>query len=170
MPVKHSKKTGKDERTLEGNVGELLTLRKRTISTAESCTGGLVSNRLTDVPGSSRYFKMGVIVYSNRSKASILKISGGLIKKKGAISPEVARLMAEGIRRLARTDLGLALTGIAGPTGATRKKPIGLVFIALAAAERTICRCFNFKGDSSAIKLKASEAGLDMVRRYLLKS
>ena len=160
----------KDEQTLEGKVGELLRLRKRTISLAESCTGGLTANRLTNVPGSSKYFKMGVITYSNESKASILKISGGLIKKKGAVSPEVARLMAKGIRTLARSDLGLALTGIAGPGGATRTKPLGLVFIALATDKGTICRKFNFKGDRTAIKLKASEAGLDMVRRYLLTS
>jgi len=159
----------KDEQTLEGKVGELLRLQKRTISLAESCTGGLTANRLTNVGGSSKYFKMGVITYSDESKASILKISGRLIKKNGAVSPEVARLMAKGIRTLARSDLGLALTGIAGPGGATRTKPIGLVFIALATDQGTICRKFNFKGDRTAIKLKASEAGLDMVRRYLTK-
>ncbi len=159
----------KDEQTLEGKVGELLRLQKRTISLAESCTGGLTANRLTNIGGSSKYFKMGVITYSNESKASILKISRALIKKNGAVSPGIARLMAKAVRTLARSDLGLAFTGIAGPGGATRTKPVGLVFIALATDKGTICRKFNFKGDRAAIKLKASEAGLDMVRRYLIK-
>ena len=159
----------KDEQTLEGKVGELLRAQKRSISLAESCTGGLIANRLTNVPGSSRYFKMGVITYSNQSKASILKISPDLIKKNGAVSAEVARLMAKAVRTLGRSGLGLAVTGIAGPGGATRTKPVGLVFIALATDKGIIYRKFNFKGDRTAIKLKASEAGLDIVRRYLTK-
>ncbi len=159
---------GKDSETLEACVGKLLRSNKKTISVAESCTGGLISNRITDVPGSSRYFPLGIIAYSNREKTKLLGIPDELIKKQGAVSKEVASLMAENIRKIAPSDIGLGVTGIAGPSGNTLVKKIGLIYIALSSGEKTEVREFRFLGERKEIKLKTSQAALDMVRRHLL--
>ena len=135
---------------------------------AESCTGGLISNRITDIPGSSKYFKRGAIAYSNEVKVSALKVSPQLLKRYGAISRQVATQMAKNIREIVGTDYGLGVTGIAGPTGGTRSKPVGLVYIALAAPKNTLCCKFNFTGERKIIKFKTSQAALDMMRRYFL--
>lgn len=160
---------GTNDETLEGVVGELLTTAKLTISVAESCTGGLIADRLTNVAGSSKYFTMAYVAYSNQAKVSQLGVSKKTIERYGAVSSQVAIAMARGVKKIAKTDLALGVTGIAGPTGATRQKPIGLVYIALSSPQDEQWRRFNFTGDRLAIKLEASQAALDMVRWYLIE-
>jgi nicotinamide-nucleotide amidase len=157
-----------DNQTLEGAVGEILIKNKKTLAIAESCTGGLVSSRITDVPGSSRYFKTGVIAYSNQTKQNLLGVAPELLKKYGAVSRQAAVEMARAIRELSDTDLGLAITGIAGPTGATKTKPVGLVYIALALPKKTVCKEYHFLGDRKAIKWQTSQAALDLLRKNIL--
>jgi len=157
-----------DQQTMEKVVGELLIQKNLTISLAESCSGGLVSHRLTNVPGISRCYLCGVVSYSNQSKSSLLKVPADLIKDKGAVSPEVAREMARGVRAIAGADVSLGITGIAGPTGGTPQKPVGLVYIALNTEEGEICQRHLFSGDRETIKWKTSQAALDLLRRYLL--
>jgi len=155
---------GQDHDTLESVVGRLLTRKKKTIATAESCTGGLISNKITDISGSSRYFKMGVITYSNKSKVKMLGVSEKTLKKYGAVSKEVAIEMAGGVRKLANSNIGLAVTGIAGPSGGTKKKPVGLVFIAACGARKKLVRRHKFAGTRGEIKHRTSIAALDLVR------
>jgi nicotinamide-nucleotide amidase len=153
---------------MEMVVARLLTEKKLTISTAESCTGGLVAKRLTDVPGSSAYMERGVVTYSNQSKEELLNVPARTIAEQGAVSKETAQAMAEGIRWSAKTDLGLSVTGIAGPTGGTAAKPIGLVYIGLATPTGVTVKGYNFPGGREAIRFASSQRALDMVRRYLL--
>lgn len=160
---------GVDNQTLEEIVGQLLTKYHKTLSIAESCTGGFISNLITNISGSSNYFKLGIIVYNNQSKISQLKISPKIIKKYGAVSPEVAQGLASVIRKLGKTDFGLGITGIAGPGGATKTKPIGLVYIALASPKEIIVYKFTFIGNRTIIKLKAASVALDILRKYLIK-
>jgi len=155
---------GRDDETLESAVGGLLRRSRKTLAIAESCTGGLISNRVTDVPGSSKYFKAGFVAYSNEVKASKLNVSPALIKRYGAVSRQVAIQMGKNVREIAGTDYGLGVTGIAGPSGGTRTKPVGLVYIALAAPKNTLYRKFNFTGERKIIKFKTSQAALDMLR------
>ncbi|MCK4419042.1 nicotinamide-nucleotide amidohydrolase family protein [Candidatus Aerophobetes bacterium] len=159
---------GVDEETLEGVVASLLIKKGLTISVAESCTGGLVSHRLTNISGSSNYYKCGIISYSNQAKSAFLKVNNQLIKEKGAVSPEVVKEMAVGIRTSAHTDIGLGITGIAGPTGTTPTKPVGLVYIALSSEAKQINQKFIFSGNREQIKWKASQTALDILRKYLL--
>ncbi len=158
---------GVDEETLEGLVSRLLKKRGLRIAVAESCTGGLVSHRLTNIPGSSDYFSYGIIGYSNQAKSTFLGVSPSLVEKKGAVSSQVAKKMAQGVRKAEKTDLGLGITGIAGPSGGSRNKPVGLVYIALNSSEGEICQRFILAGDREDIKWKASQGALDMLRRYL---
>ena len=153
--------------TLECAVAKLLSKRKFTIAVAESCTGGLVSHRLTNVSGSSGYFTTGVIAYSNRSKENILGASPKTIQRYGAVSKQTALEMAEGIRYLACADIGIGVTGIAGPTGGTKKKPIGLVYIALVVARKRVAREFRCKGSREEIKFQASGAALELLRKNI---
>ncbi|MCK9362556.1 MAG: competence/damage-inducible protein A [Syntrophales bacterium] len=155
------------EESLAGNIAKILTERKLTLSTAESCTGGLIANRLTDIPGSSAFFERGAVSYSNESKVALLGIPEGVISAHGAVSEETARLMAEGIRRSAGTDLGLSVTGIAGPDGGTVEKPVGTTFIALATGDQTFCRHYAFRWDRRRNRTIASESALLMLWRYL---
>ncbi len=156
-----------DEETLEGVVAGLLREQGRTVSVAESCTGGLITDRLTDIPGSSLYLERGLVTYSNRSKTDLLGVTEDILQKHGAVSEETARLMAEGVRKLAGTDLGLATTGIAGPDGGSEAKPVGTVFIALADGAKTFCRKFSYRWDRRRVKIIASQAALLMLKRYL---
>lgn len=156
-----------DEETLEGVVAGLLKEQGRTVSIAESCTGGLITDRLTDIPGSSLYLERGLVTYSNRSKTDLLGVPEAILQKHGAVSEETARMMAEGVRKLAGTDLGLATTGIAGPDGGSEAKPVGTIFIALANGGETICRKFSYRWDRRRIKTIASQAALLMLQRYL---
>lgn len=156
-----------DEETLEGMVAALLTERKKTLAVAESCTGGLVADRLTDVPGSSAWFERGLVVYSNASKEELLRVPPSVLREYGAVSGETARIMAEGVRSLAGTDLGLSTTGIAGPAGGTDLKPVGTVFIAVAGDKGTVCREFRFRWGRRRVKEISAQWALEMMRRYL---
>ena len=155
---------GYDNDKLEEIVAKKLLTNKKTLAIAESCTGGLLANRITDVPGSSKYFKLGLIAYSNESKATFLGITMKTIEKYGAVSRQVASLMAKNVRILAGTDYGIGVSGIAGPGGATNKKPVGLVYIAISTKEKTICKDFHFVGTRDLIKYKSSQAALNMIR------
>ncbi len=156
---------GTGSQTLEEVVGSLLVKQKKTAALAESCTGGLISHKLTNIPGSSEYFDRGVVSYSNEAKMTLLDVSPNLIEKYGAVSAETAVAMAEGVRWLARTSFGLAVTGIAGPSGGTPTKPVGLVYIALASDQaHTQWKKFNFSGDRLSIKNRTAQAALNMLR------
>jgi len=160
---------GIGDESLEEITGLLLSRERKKIAVAESCTGGLISHRLTNIPGSSKYFEEGFITYSNNSKVDLLEIDEQLLKKKGAVSEEVARAMAIGVKTKAKVHFGLAVTGIAGPGGATLKKPVGLTFIALAKPDKIIVQKFQFEGGRELIKLKATQAALNLVRLNLIK-
>jgi nicotinamide-nucleotide amidase len=153
---------------MEEVVGLKLTIGGYTLSVAESCTGGLIAQRLTDVPGSSKYFIEGVVAYSNDAKMRTLGVEPVLLLEHGAVSAPVAEAMAEGIRKRARTDFGLSITGIAGPGGGSEEKPVGLVYIALADDAHTEHRRFIVPGDRQLIRWRASQAALDLLRRRLI--
>lgn len=159
--------------TMQQIVGELLRTRGLRIAAAESCTGGLVMARLTEVPGSSDYVDRGVVVYSNQSKTDLLGVPPSLIAAHGAVSESVADAMARGMARLAGSDVALAVTGVAGPTGGTLEKPVGMVAIAAAWARNatieTRVRTFNFVGGREMVRFQASQAALDMVRRWIIE-
>ncbi len=154
--------------SLEDVVAGTLQMNRASIAVAESCTGGMVAERLTNVPGSSSYFRGGVVSYSNDLKTAWLGVPVELIEAKGAVSSEVAVAMAENIRRRAGSTLGLSITGIAGPGGGTPEKPVGLVHMALADEKGAKERGVRFPGDRDRIRRQASQAALDMVRRYFL--
>ena len=153
---------------LEEIVARELALNQATVATAESCTGGLLAERLTRVPGSSSYFLGGVVCYSNDLKTAWADVPAELIESKGAVSPEVAQALAQGIRRRIGATLGIGITGIAGPTGGSPEKPVGLVYIALADANGSRDRTLRFPGDRERIRWHASQAALDMLRRYFI--
>ncbi len=159
---------GEDEQTLEAVVGQLLVERGMTVAVAESCTGGLIAKRMTDVPGSSAYFAGGVVAYSDAAKAALLGVPSALLEAHGAVSDPAVRAMAEGVRERFGVDIGLATTGIAGPTGATVDKPLGLVHIALAREGATYAESFLFPLDRARHRLLTSQVALDWVRRTLL--
>jgi nicotinamide-nucleotide amidase len=154
--------------SLEQIVSYYLQMRHATLSVAESCTGGLVAERLTSVSGSSRYFIGGAVVYSNALKTDFADVPTDLIDVYGAVSEQVARALAEGIRNRCGTTLGLGITGVAGPTGGTAEKPVGLVFHALASESGTEVIKRNFPGDRARVRWFASQHALDMVRRKLM--
>jgi len=158
---------GKDKDTLEAVVGKLLKKHKKNLAVAESCTGGLVTHRITNIPGSSAYFLLGITAYSNRIKSAQLGIHSQIIKKHGAVSQKVALSLAEGARRLAKSNVALGITGIAGPTGGTKSKPVGTVYIALTANNFQQVKKHLFLGNREAIKQKTSQAAFDILRRYL---
>jgi PncC family amidohydrolase len=158
---------GEHEEALEVQLGRLLTEAGLTIATAESCTGGLISHRITNVSGSSNYFLGGVVSYSNEAKARILGVSRRSLELYGAVSEQVALEMARGARRLFHSDLAISATGIAGPTGGTPEKPVGLVYVALAAPDGEWCERHLWAGDRETNKRLTAEAALSMVVRYL---
>ncbi|OGU43389.1 MAG: competence/damage-inducible protein A [Ignavibacteria bacterium GWC2_56_12] len=160
---------GVDDDELEAVVGEMLRKAKLKLAVAESCTGGLILDRLTDVPGSSDYLERGFIVYSNESKLQELGVPQDLLAKHGAVSEEVARAMAYGARRATGTDIALSTTGIAGPAGATPGKPVGLVFVGYADKAGSLALKFNFGLDRRRTKERAAQAALELLRRKLLK-
>lgn len=163
------------DETMEQVVGRLLTEQGLTLAVAESCTGGLIGHRLTEVPGSSTYVERGVVCYSNRAKMELLGVPREFIDDHGAVSAPVAAAMAEGIRVRSGSHVGLSVTGIAGPGGGTNAKPVGLVFIGLNAAAgvhapaAVATREHRFHGERSMIKWRASQAALDLLRRWLLR-
>ena len=156
-----------DGRSLEAVVGTLLKVHGMRIAVAESCTGGLITSRLTDVPGSSAYVDRGVVAYSNEAKAQLLGVPAALIQEHGAVSDVVAQAMADGIAERARVDVGLGVTGVAGSGGGTAEKPVGMVVIAARTRAARRVRAFRFAGTREQIKHQASQAALDMVRRML---
>ncbi len=145
---------GTDNETLESLIGTLLTKRNISISTAESCTGGLISKRLTDISGSSKYIKFNAVTYSNKAKEKILNIKSKTIKKYGAVSSQTAKEMAEEIRKIANTEIGLSVTGIAGPTGGSKEKPVGLVYFGLSKGTRVKTQKVNFGSNSSRADIR----------------
>ena len=147
-------------------VHKLLIRKKKTVAVAESCTGGLLSSLLTDLPGSSVFFLLGVVAYSNKAKRDILKIPAGLIKKHGAVSSQVAVAMAQNVRRRAGADLGIGITGIAGPGGGTPDKPVGTVYIAAASKSVKICKKFRFRADRSGVRRKSAAAALSLLGSF----
>ena len=161
---------GEDETTLEQAVVALLTEKKRTVATAESCTGGTLSGRITAVPGSSAVFNVGLTTYSNDAKIHLLKIPSSIVGSFGAVSPEVAKAMAERVRELADADYGVSVTGIAGPGGGTAEKPVGLVYIGLATASGAAATKHLFTGLREDVRLRSTQAALALLRKELLKS
>ena len=157
-----------DGRPLEEVVGGLLLEREWRIGVAESCTGGLITSRLTDVPGSSGYVDHAIVSYSNEAKMALLGVSPGDLEAHGAVSDVIARAMALGVRRVNGVEVGLAVTGIAGPAGGGPDKPVGTVVIAVSTGERCVTSTRYFSGDREHVKQQASQAALDMVRRNLL--
>ena len=152
---------------LAKRAGELLKKMGLTLSLAESCTGGLIAHRITNISGSSNYFLGGIVAYSNEAKEKILGVPAEILVRYGAVSEETARAMAEGARRLFASDLALAVTGIAGPTGGTPEKPVGLAYIALAAEEKVRCERHIWNGDRLQNKAQSAEAALEMLIAYL---
>ncbi len=154
---------------LEQIVGKLLSARKATLAVAESCTGGLLGHRLTNVPGSSQYFLMGVQAYSNKAKTMFLNVSEELIEKEGAVSPQVAEAMASGVRERISADYGLAITGIAGPSGGSVEKPVGLVYTALSWEKGAEVHKNYFAGGRETIKSLSTQKALNILRQFLIK-
>ena len=143
---------------LEQKVFKKFVQRSQTLAIAESCTGGLIGDRLTNMAGASAFFLLGIVAYDYAAKTKILGVPSALLKKHGAVSSPVARVMAQGVRKILKTDYGLSVTGIAGPGGATKTKPVGLVFIALSTKQKTIVKKFLFKGTRLAIQKQAARA------------
>jgi nicotinamide-nucleotide amidase len=154
--------------TIEEIVGLRLSVMGYTVATAESCTGGLVAQRLTETAGSSQYFKEGVVSYSNEAKERLLGVPSDMIAEYGAVSAQVAEAMAEGVRLRAETDFGLSITGVAGPGGGSEEKPVGLVYIALSDDAHTEHRKLMLPGDRHLIRWRSSQAALDLLRRRLI--
>jgi nicotinamide-nucleotide amidase len=154
---------------MEEIVAKMLTEMGKTLAIAESCTGGLISERLTEIPGSSAFFIEGITAYANESKIRILGVSPDLIEKHGAVSAEVAEEMAKNLRLQAETDFAISVTGIAGPGGGTEEKPVGTVFIGYSDAHATTHRSLHLPGDRHLIRWRSSQAALDLLRRKLLK-
>lgn len=153
--------------TMEEIIAELLTKNNRTLSIAESCTGGLVAQRLTELSGASKFFTQAVVAYANQAKIELLNVAPELLDEHGAVSAEVAEAMAKGIRETSRTDYGISITGVAGPNGGTEEKPVGLVYIGFSDADETISRRIFLPGDRSLIRWRASQAVLELLRRKL---
>jgi nicotinamide-nucleotide amidase len=159
---------GLDDETLESCIGQLLSSRGESVSVAESCTGGLMSSRITDVGGSSVYFIAGVVAYSRDAKMFLVGVDPALIDAHGEVSEEVARDMARGVRRRFGTTYGIGITGIAGPSGGTTKKPVGTVHIAVASLHDVQHRHFQFMGSRGIIKKFATNAAFDMLRLMIM--
>ncbi|MGA1824125.1 MAG: nicotinamide-nucleotide amidohydrolase family protein [bacterium] len=155
-------------KSIEEIIGELFKGLDFDLAIAESCTGGLVGHRLTQIPQSSKYFKYGVVVYSNKAKEKLLQVSPDSLEQYGAVSAEVAEEMARNVKKIGGAQIGLSITGIAGPDGGTPQKPVGLVFCSLSTNTKTTCRSFNFTGNRKSIKAKASMMALNMLRKYLI--
>ncbi len=152
---------------IEKRIGKMLKERGLKIAVAESCTGGLISSRITDISGASDYFEAGITTYSNESKIRVLNVPEDIIDRYGAVSEETAKAMAEGVKKTVHADIGVSVTGIAGPTGGTEGKPVGTVFIGLATKKATYVRKFFFDGNRLEIRRKTSDAAFMLVEEYL---
>lgn len=149
-------------------IAQHLLLKKKTLATAESCTGGLLAHQFTNLSGSSAWFKGSVIAYANEVKINLLNVPAHLIQQRGAVSTEVAQKMAKSIRNLLKTDFGISITGIAGPKGGTPQKPVGLVFISASSSRKTLVKKFLFKGSRLSIKQQTTEAALNLLAKLML--
>jgi len=153
--------------SLEQKVIQTLRDTRKTLAVAESCTGGLLCHRLTNIPGSSEVFKFGLVAYSNVAKTIFLGVPRTTIRRFGAVSKETAIAMAKGARRKLKSDFGLSITGIAGPTGGSKKKPIGITFIALATGQKMACLQYHFKGQRTRIKSQAANQAIRLLLRSI---
>ncbi len=160
MAVKFHNPLGNNNMRLEQKIALKLTQQKKTLAIAESCTGGLLAHTLTNLPGASQFFYLGLIAYDNSAKTALLGIPPSIIKKHGAVSQSVAKAMAIKVRKILNTDYGLSITGIAGPSGGTADKPVGLVFIAVSSNKKILVKSFHFKGTRLSIKNQAVQAAL----------
>lgn len=151
----------------EEKAAQYLIAKRKTLSIAESLSGGLLSHRLTNIPGSSKFLKATLVVYSNESKQKLLKIKAEDLNKNGAVSEQVAIAMAKNVRKLFDTDFGIGITGIAGPTGGTKRKPIGMTFIAVATKEELLCIQYQFFGERKDIKQSATTEALRLLNEFL---
>lgn len=149
---------------LSRDIAKMLVKKKQTLSVCESCTGGMLGEIITRVPGSSKYFLGGIIAYSDDIKRQVVGIKPGLLKKSGAVSPQVARAMAQGVRRIFKSDIGVSITGIAGPSGGSREKPIGLVYIGLAYKRNIFVKKFVLAGGRDRIRKRTCKEALSLVR------
>jgi PncC family amidohydrolase len=155
---------------LEKAIGDLLREREWTLSVAESCTGGLICDCITDITGSSDYFKGGMVTYSNESKAKHLEMTLNYIKRFGAVSPQVARRMAQGVRKAFGTTFGLSTTGVAGPTGGTKRSPVGRVFIAISDGKRDFVKKLDLEGTRREIKEQATKKCLEFFCAHITRA
>jgi len=152
---------------LENEVGKILREKNLTIACAESCTGGLLTSRLTDVAGSSAYVQGSIVSYSNAVKNSVLKVKAETLQEFGAVSEQTARQMSENVRKLFNTDIGVGVTGIAGPDGGSAEKPVGTVYISVSNADKTEVKRFNFNGTRAEIKNQSANAALSMIKDFI---
>lgn len=155
------------DQELLNKVSKFLREKNLTIAVAESCTGGLIAHSLTNIPGSSDYFDRGIISYSNKSKIDLLGVKENILKKYGAVSEQVAKAMAEGVRTKSNVDIGISTTGIAGPTGGTEEKPIGLVYIGISTSKSTMVKKFHFSGNRLQNKEDTCNAALGTILEYI---
>jgi len=154
---------------MEEVVGKMLRNRGETLATAESCTGGLVGERITEIAGSSDYYIEGLITYANEAKTRLLGVPTELIAEKGAVSAEVAEAMADGARQRAGTTYAVSITGVAGPSGGSEEKPVGTVFVGYSGPDGTLSMHFTMPGDRHLVRWRSSQAALDLLRRQILK-
>ena len=152
---------------IEKTIAKILTKRKLTLAVAESCTGGLISHSLTNIPGSSKYFLLGVTAYANTAKTQILGVKSQTLKDHGAVSKETAMELSTNVRRLAQSNIGLAVTGIAGPGGALPSKPVGIVFISVCIGHHMYFKKYKFSGNRLRIKTLAKNAALELLKECL---
>ena len=155
------------DKELLNKIFTLLTSKKLKVATAESCTGGLIAHTLTNISGSSDYFDRGIVSYSNKAKIELLGVSEDVLNRFGAVSEQVAKAMAEGVREKSNVDIGIATTGIAGPTGGTKDNPAGLVYVAVATHGGTVVKKFQFSGDRLGNKRSTCDAALSMLLETL---
>ena len=153
---------------MENEIGKILTAKNLTIACAESCTGGLLTSRLTDVAGSSNYVKGSLVAYSNEVKNKILHVDADTLKNFGAVSEQTARQMSANVRKLFDTDIGVGVTGIAGPGGGSAEKPVGTVYISVSNADKTFVKLFNFNGTRTEIKNQSCDAALSMIKNFII--
>lgn len=152
----------------EQQIAHLLINSKKTLAIAESCTGGLLANRVTNIAGSSNFLKLALVAYSNEAKMKILKIPQSVMLKYGAVSTQIAVAMAKGVQKILKTDFGIGITGIAGPTGGTKIKPVGLVYIAVCTNTETLCLECQFHGTRTSIKSQSATQALRLLHEFLL--
>ncbi|MCM8783054.1 MAG: CinA family protein [Candidatus Omnitrophica bacterium] len=148
-------------------INRLLIKKKKTLAVAESCTGGKLSSLLTEIKGSSCYFLGGIVAYSNRAKETLLRVPKATLLKNGPVSPETTQLLASSVKKLLGADIGIGITGIAGPTGETKETPRGTVFIALETKKRRFCQTFLFKGRRTTVRKKAALFALEILKKTL---